>query len=190
MKEEENMLLFLRQYIKNPKKIGAIAPSGKRLANAMMRQIDFDSAECIVEFGPGTGAFTEELLRRRRNRTMLILIEQNEKFYHLLKERLGEQLNVTVVHGSAEDADLIMRKCNFSAADYIVSGLPFNSLPKETSLNVFRAAKEMLGENGVFITFQYTLLQRNFLAEHFRFRDMLHVYSNIPPAYVFVLKNR
>lgn len=184
------MLKFLKQYVKNPKTIGAIAPSSNKLAKMMMMPIDFENAKCIVEFGPGTGVFTEEILRRRKNKTVLILIEQNKEFYQMLKRKLKGVPNLIIIHGSAEDADSFIQKYHFSNADYIVSGLPFTSLPKEISLNVFQAAKTILGNDGVFITFQYTLLKQKFFAEHFRFKDMLHVLFNLPPAYVFVLKNK
>lgn len=60
------MFQFIKQYIKNPKFVGAIAPSSKKLAAAMMQPIDFEKAKCIVEFGPGTGVFTEEIMRRKK----------------------------------------------------------------------------------------------------------------------------
>ncbi len=50
--------MFLLEYIKNPSKVGAIAPSSRYLADGMIQSIDFNSAECIVEYGPGTGVFT------------------------------------------------------------------------------------------------------------------------------------
>ena len=60
------MLNFLKEYIKHPRTVGAVAPSSRRLANGMMMPIDFENASCILEFGPGTGVFTEELIRRRK----------------------------------------------------------------------------------------------------------------------------
>lgn len=78
---------FLIEFIKHPRKIGAIAPSGKALAKKMMQPVDFGSAEVIVEYGPGTGAFTAELIECRKKDTALILVEQNENFYcELLKK--------------------------------------------------------------------------------------------------------
>ena len=58
---------FLMQYILHPRTTGAIFPSSKKLACKMIESIDFNNCECIVEFGPGTGAFTEELLKRPKN---------------------------------------------------------------------------------------------------------------------------
>ncbi|MEY8000102.1 hypothetical protein AB8U03_07805 [Clostridium sp. Mt-5] len=53
----------------------------------MMEGIDFKKAKCIVEYGTGTGIFTEKLLENRDDNTVIILLEYNEEFYNLLKYR-------------------------------------------------------------------------------------------------------
>lgn len=45
-------LNFLKEYIKSPRTIGAVAPSSENLAKKMIESINFESAECIVEYGP------------------------------------------------------------------------------------------------------------------------------------------
>lgn len=182
------MLEFWKQYIKNPRCIGAVAPSSKRLAKAMVQPIDFGSAFCIIEFGPGTGVFTQELINRRKEDTTLILIEQNVDFYGLLKKKYDAHKNLVIIHGSAENAYKILRKHGFSNADYIVSGLPFTSLPKEVSLRIIEAAKKVIGQEGLFITFQYTMIKRKFFEQHFKFKKCIHEIRNFPPAHVFVME--
>ncbi|MFE7696804.1 SAM-dependent methyltransferase, partial [Bacillus tropicus] len=44
--------------------------------------------------------------------------------------------------------------------DYVVSGLPFASLPFNFSKNILQQTKNILGEEGTFITFQYTKLKQ------------------------------
>ena len=184
------MLNFFRQYLRHPRSIGAIAPSSKKLARKMVQPIDFSGASCIMEFGPGTGVFTDELARRRKASTTLILIEQNKEFCKLLKQKYQGQKNLHIVHGSAAHAGAILKKHGFAHADYIVSGLPFASLPKETSGRIVHAIQQTIGRQGVFITFQYTLLKKSFFRQHFQFKDCIHVMGNLPPAYVFVMKSK
>ncbi len=62
------MFDFLKQFLLNPRKIGAIAPSGKALAKKMIQPIHFEKAKCIVEYGPGTGSFTDGLVTNKRNK--------------------------------------------------------------------------------------------------------------------------
>ena len=91
-----DMFSFIKQYIKNPRYIGAVAPSGKRLAEKMMEPVKFGKCKCIVEYGPGTGVFTKEILKRKRDETILILIEQNALFYKQLKKEFKNEPNMHI----------------------------------------------------------------------------------------------
>ena len=137
--------MFLWEYLKHPRAVGALAPSSRRLAETMMEPLDFRRAEVIVEYGPGTGAFTELLLARKRPETRLILIEQNPAFFRRLFSRYHGRENTTVQYGSAENAVRLLQECGVQKADAVVSGLPFTSLPQEVTLRVFAATKCLLG---------------------------------------------
>ena len=67
------MFDFLKQFLLNPRKIGAIAPSGKALAKRMIQPINFKKAKCIVEYGPGTGSFTDGLVVNKVKRNKINL---------------------------------------------------------------------------------------------------------------------
>ena len=182
--------MFLWEYLKHPFRIGAVAPSGRRLARKMMEPVDFHRAEVIVEYGPGTGAFTREILSRKRPETSLILIEQNDTFFRELYARCQGKDNTTVVHGSAEEADRLVRELGVSCADAVISGLPFTSLPARVSLRVFAATRRLIKENGIFVTFQYSKVKEGLFARHFQIAEVLRERRNLPPAYVYVLKKK
>ena len=177
------------EFLKHPRKIGAIAPSGKHLSEKMMMPIDFASAETIVEYGPGTGSFTRELAARKRPGTVLILIEQNETFCEQLRASFGSLPNLFIMHGSAENVGQYLAACGVHSADYIVSGLPFSSLPAAVSDSILTAAKPALGQEGKFITFQYSLVKKKFLEQYFQIVDCRKVIKNLPPAFVLVMQN-
>ncbi len=181
---------FFLEFIKHPRKIGAVAPSGKALAKKMMQPIDFDLAEVIVEYGPGTGVFTKELIARRKKNTTLILVEQNKMFCRELLRKFTGEPNFHIIHGNAEKIKKYLNKYGLSEADYIVSGLPFTSLPAEASDRILKAAGAAIGQNGSFITFQYSLVKKKFFEEYFDISYCLREIKNLPPAYVFVMKNR
>lgn len=181
---------FLIEYIKHPRRIGAIAPSGKCLSRKMMKPIDFSSSDVIVEYDPGTGSFTEELVNHRRAGTTLILIEQNEYFYKKLEDKFGGQPDLHIIYGNAENVNEYLKEYGFQSADYIVSGLPFTSLPKDVSGSILTATNQALGKNGKFITFQYSLIKCRFFEQYFRITRYLHEMKNLPPAYVLVMKNQ
>ena len=180
---------FLFEYIKHPRRIGAVAPSGRRLSRKMMMPIDFGAADVIVEYGPGTGSFTQELIMNRKPDTALILIEQNEHFCRQLELKYGSMHHVRIIHGNAEHVNLYLRDLGFDHADYIVSGLPFTSLPKDASDSILTATKTALGGSGKFITFQYSLVKRRFFEQYFSITERQKELRNLPPAYVLVMQN-
>ena len=183
------MMGLFAEFLKHPRRIGAIAPSGKHLSAKMMTPIDFTSAKVIVEYGPGTGSFTKELVTRRRPNTTLILIEQNEVFCKQLKASFDNLPNLFIMHGSAENVGQYLEDCGVHSVDYIVSGLPFASLPTTVSDSILNAVKLALGQKGKFITFQYSLVKKKFMERYFQMTNCWKVIKNLPPAFVLVMKN-
>lgn len=96
------MSSFVGDFFRNPATVGALIPSSRELTDKVTEPIAFDSATCIVEYGPGPGVFTDILIQRRRPETVLMLVEVNRRFAQLLRERYAGQPNVHVVHGSAK----------------------------------------------------------------------------------------
>ena len=176
--------MFLFEYIKNPRVIGAVAPSGKSLAEKMINNIDFRNVKCVVEYGPGTGIFTEKILARVKSDTVVLLIEINKEFYNILKSQYGHKKNVIIVNDSAENIDIILKENDIEKVDYIISGLPFSSLPISVSKCILNKTAKLVSENAEFITFQYSLFKLNFLKKYFRNINYKRVIKNIPPAYV------
>jgi phospholipid N-methyltransferase len=168
-----------------PKFIGAILPSSKYLAHKMVEGIDFTQAKYIVEYGPGTGVFTEMLMKNRKKDTVILLLEYNLEFYKLLKEKYKNEQNLYIINDSAEYLDKYLIKYNIPWLDYIVSGLPFASLPQNVSSAILDKTRKYLKKGGKFITFQYTLLKKSFILQYFGDICIKREFLNIPPAYVF-----
>ncbi len=180
---------FLAQYFIAPRTVGAILPSSGRLAQKVVEKIHFETASCIVEYGPGTGAFTAEILARRRPGTQLVLIELNKQFHSMLMERFGHEPDVNIVHGSADQIDRILRDLAIARVDHVVSGLPFTSLQRDLTKAILTLTAELLGPQGTFVLFQYSRRRRSLLSATFRHLAVDRVFANFPPAYVFVCPN-
>jgi len=175
---------FLLQYIFKPRTVGAILPSSKYLAEKMVAGINFDNAECIVEYGPGTGAFTEKILQNRKSDTVVILFEMNNAFCKALEKKYGGEPNLYIINDSAQNIGQQLESRSIMYADYIVSGLPFASLPQDVSLNILTETKKHLNPIGMFITFQYTLLKKDLITRFFDKIEIERELRNVPPAYV------
>lgn len=182
------MWQFLREYLSAPDTIGAIAPSSRHLAASMTSFIDFDQADCIVEYGAGTGVFTRVVAARKRPDTTYIVIEQNERFYEMLQKRFHGMPGVVLIHGDARNVCGFLREQGFRHADYIISGLPFTSLPQQVSHRILLQTQKAIGTQGAFTTFQYTLLRKSFLENYFNMQQIVRVWRNLPPAYVLHMK--
>ncbi len=182
------MWQFLREYLSAPNTVGALAPSSRHLAASMTASIDFDKAHCIVEYGAGTGVFTREVATRKRRDTTYIVIEQNDRFYDILRKQFHGMPGVKLIHGDAGTVCGFLREQGFRHADYIISGLPFTSLPRQVSHRILSQTQKAIGTEGVFTTFQYTLLRKTFLEHYFNIQRMVRVWQNLPPAYVLHMK--
>jgi phospholipid N-methyltransferase len=181
---------FLLQYIFHPRTVGAVLPSSRRLARAMVQDVDFENARCIVEYGAGTGVFTQEILQRRRAGTVLIAFELSPKLHAMLVEKFAGYENLHIICASASDIGRHLDELGFSHACSIISGLPFASLPADGALRILTATRARLAPHGKFITFQYTRMKLPLFREYFSVVSTGRlVLRNVPPARVVSCAN-
>lgn len=181
---------FIKQYFLHPRQVGAVKPSSKRLAKKMIHHVDFEKASCIAEYGPGTGIFTDEIIRLKKKDTLFLIFEVNDSFCRILKEKYGHVPNTYVIHDSAENIGLYLRKYDVKRVDYVISGLPFASLPADVSEGILNECRKYLSTRGLFITFQYTLLKVKLFQQYFSIAMIEKENRNIPPAYVLNCRKR
>lgn len=175
---------FISEFFKNKTEVGAVAPSSKFLGNKMYGEIDFSKVKCMVEFGPGTGVFTKEILKRMKPDACMIIFETNPSFYYKLKEEIKDERAI-IVNESAEKIGEYLALENQDKADYIISSLPLTVFPKELKENILNGAVEYLSDNGQYIQFQYSLNAHKLLKEKFNSVKLAFSLINIPPAFVY-----
>jgi phospholipid N-methyltransferase len=176
---------FIKQSISHPGFVGAVMPSSRYTAIKMVDDAAFYNARYVVELGPGTGAFTNEILKKRKPGAKVLSIEYDEKFCSVLRKKFGSEKDFHIIHGSAEDIDKYVNEYEIPHVDYIVSALPFLSLPKDMSKTVLRKSSDMLANGGKFVTIAYTKLQYGFIGSYFNKIDIIRELRNVPPAYIF-----
>ncbi len=182
--------VFLGQFIEKPRVIGAVAPSSSRMARLMLEELDLGAASAVLEYGPGTGAFTEEIIWRLGPRTRFLAIEVNPRMAALMRQRFPQ---VVLRETSVEHAGRICREEGIARVDYIVSGLPFTMFDEALQRRILDGVKEVLRPGGVFVTFAYSFTSlmpagRRFvrlMREYFDRVERSRVeWRNIPPAAV------
>ena len=177
-------LLFARNFLRHPHMLGSVIPSSRFLVNAVLERIDWSRARVIVEYGPGVGTFTTEILRRMRRDSRLVAIETNLEFVRYLATIPDSRLRAE--HGSAEDVSRILGHLGLPRADYIVSGIPLGSMPKSLQTAISVASRDMLEEDGKFLVYQFTSRVLPVLRQTFRDVTRRFELRNFPPAQLFV----
>lgn len=151
----EQILLFGRNFFKHPKMLGSLIPSSRFLVNHVLAEVDWKRAKVFVEYGPGVGTFTTEILRRMRPDAVLIAMETNSDFVDFLRRRLRDD-RLHVIHGSAADAGGVLAELNLGRADYVISGIPYTTMPPELRESILRTTHAVLDPNGAFLVYQFT----------------------------------
>jgi phospholipid N-methyltransferase len=173
---------FFRSFLANPRAVGAILPTSKKAVRDMLDMADFGQARCVAELGAGTGAYTEEILKRLRPDARLLGFEVDQDLVETLSRRLSDP-RLEVIHDSAENIENYLSKGE--KVDVIVSGLPFTSLPEKIKRTMFEQVKRVLAPDGVMVAIQYSTFVQKDLERYFASVRRRVSLVNIPPAFLF-----
>lgn len=193
---------FLREFLRHPAKTASVVPSSPALAKQMLSGVDLAACRAIVEYGPGTGVFTEALVDRLPPRWLVteggrgkfVAIEFNERFAELVRDA---HPRVKVVHDDAANVGAICRREGMTPGeiDLVISGLGFASFPEPLTTRILQATWDVLKPGGSFRTFSYHVSLVKKQAWHFR-AEARRVFSkveisrvvwaNVPPAFVYM----
>lgn len=179
---------FIRSWVENPMKTGAVSPSGPALAELMARMAEPNRDGPIVELGPGTGVVTQALIARGILPSRLIVIEYNRDFCRLLKKRFP---SINVIRGDAYNLAATLQTVETGAVASIVSSLPLLTRPAPARRQLVDAGLNLLSPGAPFVQFSYGLTPPVagepgvFTADKSGW-----VVKNIPPARVWTYRRR
>lgn len=182
---------FLKEFASRPGVVGAVAPSSRSLAAKMLDWIDWPNVRTVVEYGPGTGAFTGQILRRMHAEARFFAIEINPAFAATLAQRYP---GVRVHQDSVKNVGTLCDREGFEEVDAVICGLPWAAFSEPDQEDFLSAMTTVLKPGGQFATFAY--LQGLLLPAGRRFRRKLDRYLsgvklsttawlNLPPAFVY-----
>jgi len=180
-------LLFARNFLRHPKMLGSIVPSSRFLVRRLLAPIDWSEARVIVEYGPGIGVVTWQILRNMRPDAALIVIETNPEFVAFLRSAITD-VRLKVVEGSADKVVEILRDAGYSRADYIISGIPFSTMAPDVRERTLRYTNLALAPGGVFLVFQFSARVLRDLRRIFRDVRRRFEFLNVLPAHLFICR--
>jgi phospholipid N-methyltransferase len=176
--------IFFEGFINHPQMVGSIIPSSRFTVEAMLEPVDWDNCRLFLEYGPGVGTFCRPILDRLRRDGSLIVIDTNPLYIDYLKRTITDS-RFTAVLGSAADVEEIVRAHGHENADYVVSGLPFSTLPDGVGPAIAEATHRVIRPGGAFLVYQFSARARDFMARHFKHIDEGFEVRNVPPCRLY-----
>ena len=180
----ESRLLF-KLWLKNPRKIGAVAVSSSELAAAMARQVPRGPG-WVVELGGGTGSVTKAILKAGTPPDKLIVVERDPTLHKVLQERYP---GVKVLLGDAGRLQSLLKREGIDHVKAIVSSLPLVSMKRAAQDRITAQVFMVLEPGAPLIQFTYSLfspIARRRHGVHGEVGD--RVLQNLPPASVWVYR--
>jgi phospholipid N-methyltransferase len=186
-----NSMQFVREFVLYPSKTGAVAASSQGLSELITETAELSESSIVIEFGSGTGVFTEKILQKIPEKSTYFVIEINQGFVEATRSRCP---GVEVYQDCATNAGKYLEAKGHQYCDCIISGLPWASFNEDLQDNLIDAILDVLKPGGKFLTFAY--LHGLLLPSGIRFKKKLHakfkritttrtVWMNIPPAFVY-----
>ena len=165
------------------KKVASIFPSSKKTVDYICNLINFNKNLIIVEYGPGNGALTKEILKLMNNHSRIIAIETNKKlalFHKNIKDK-----KLIVVRDNAKNVENILNKLNIKKVDYVISGIPFSMINLSDRNKIIKKTKDVLSDKGTFFVYQFKKDIEKDLDKYFPNIKKHHEIINIPPLIIF-----
>jgi phospholipid N-methyltransferase len=186
----DHAVRFLKEFVTRPQEIGAIVPSSPALAREVVRSVDWDEVLVAVEYGPGLGAITREILTRTEGKDFFV-IELNEAYAERFQRTFP---HVPLYRDSVANVVSIAAEHGVEAIDCVISGLPWAIFSDAVQEELLDAMFQVLRPGGQFVTFAY--MHGLALPAGRRFREKLSqrfrkverspvVWRNTPPAVVY-----
>ena len=182
-----NYLHFMCAALVKFRQTGAIVPSQRFLIEKMIAPVPETYSGRIIELGAGNGALTLRLAARCPE-ARILACEINPVLARVNRQNLdkaGLNGRVQVIPDSAEHLLSEMDRRGMGKADFVLSGIPLGNLRGDRVLAIVDAVSRALAPGGMFIQFQYSLMDRKRIRARFQAVRTVPVLLNIPPAVVY-----
>jgi len=175
--------LFILRCLRNPRQLGAVVPTSRRVGTFLARHADVDPDSPIIELGGGSGSVTRTLIKSGICPSRLYVIELDPELAAYLKATLPE---VTVIHGDASQLASILPPEILGKVRRIVSSLPMINMPSPIQQKILESCFEVMTPDGVYLQFTYSPLSSiDDKAYDLKKKRLGTIFRNLPPATVW-----
>jgi phosphatidylethanolamine/phosphatidyl-N-methylethanolamine N-methyltransferase len=182
--QPDHRFAFLKGFLERPKEVGSIIPSSRFMERRIVRAAAVESANLLVELGPGTGGTTRALLAAMKSDARLLVIEVNPRFVELLGKINDPRL---IVHqGSAAGIGETLDHYALPTPDVILSGIPFSTMTLGLGRDILRSVHDSLHAGGLFVAYQVRDRVNDLGKEVFGRARVQTEIRNIPPMRVYL----
>lgn len=145
-----DVLSFLGAWVSAPVSIGAVAPSGRALAELIACEVTPASGS-VIELGPGTGVFTRAVLARGVSEENMTLVESMPEFAEALQQKFPKARVLCMDAARLRERNLFEEACVGS----VISGLPLLNMSSKRVMSILKGAFGYMGAHGAFYQFTY-----------------------------------
>lgn len=179
-------LRFIKGWIKEPKTVGSIKPTGRAAAKLMVQQLPEGDLP-ILELGPGTGVITAMMLEMGIDPKRITSIEFDAEFCVHLRKEFPE---VNFIEGDAFNLDKTLKDIKGQKFGAILSGIPLLNFAKDERQKMVAGALEWVEDGGPFVQLCYGPKAPVPKKENvFSARPTKWVLANIPPARFWIYES-
>jgi phosphatidylethanolamine/phosphatidyl-N-methylethanolamine N-methyltransferase len=177
-------LAFLKRFIARPTQVASLVPSSKAVTKKVADRFDFSQPRVFVEFGPGEGCHTRELLKRATPDSQFFLFELDPELARLLERQFAADRRVHVIHKDAATLTQELSRRGIEQCDYVLSGIPFSLLEIGKKRHLLRGVYDALAPGGLFVIYQVTDELRRHALPLFQRAESAYCLLNFPPYFI------
>jgi phospholipid N-methyltransferase len=190
MDEFMHQSIWYKNLLENPTEIAALFPCSTETGKLMTAHLEGMDEGYILELGSGMGAITECILQRQVPEDKLILIEKNKNFADYLSQKYR---NANVFAEDAANAKTLLEAQGICEVRHIVCSLPFVIMQQEQQLSILDVIFKLLHPQGCVSMVTYFIrcpISKKVLDQYNKSSELFgFTMKNIPPAYVYQIKN-
>lgn len=144
-RDPSHALIFFRTWLRHPKQLSAVLPSGPLVARAVGEAVELARPGMVLELGGGSGSLTRGILAAGCPADRLLVVEREPVLAEVIRRRFPA---LEVVEGDAGDCDSLLRERGIERLASVVSSLPMRWFPEELQRRILLPCLERLGEGG------------------------------------------